>query len=179
MVNSGHRGVQIHVRAWPPGVDSSQQQPLHAEHQGAKNSEHCLLFVNTKNIRLLRIVPFLRRLSTTLAGRSIKLHWTSLYSPLDWFTCSSTEDTLLLLDLMRQKKQEENERKKVRARATFTDVCEPVLKGDRYKRTFFCRKLESGRWLWHRNKRKKQHEGFRFSSSNKMFPYYPIYNSCR
>ena len=63
--NSGHRGVQIHLRAWPPGVDSSQQQPLHAEHQGAKNSEHCLLFVNTKNIRLLRIVPFLRRLSTT------------------------------------------------------------------------------------------------------------------
>ena len=37
-MHSGHGGVQIHLWAWTPGVDPTQQQPLHAEHQGASNS---------------------------------------------------------------------------------------------------------------------------------------------
>ena len=46
-----------------------------------------------------------------------KTPWSTL-SKQPWSTSSSTEDTLLLLDLVRQKKQAENEQKKVRESET-------------------------------------------------------------
>ena len=72
---------------------------------------------------------------------------------------------MLLLDLVRQKKQAENEQKKVRESET-RQMCFFVFVKERSGevRTILYRKLESGRWLCSRSRRRKQPEGFRFLS---------------
>ena len=72
---------------------------------------------------------------------------------------------MLLLDLVRQKKQAENEQKKVReseTRQMFFFVFVKERSGE--VRTILYRKLESGRWLCSRSRRRRQHEEFRFLS---------------
>ena len=35
----GFGGVQVHLRIWPYGLDSHEQQPLHARHQGGDDGD--------------------------------------------------------------------------------------------------------------------------------------------
>ena len=44
------------MRAWPPGVDSTQQQPLHAEHQGASSCAVPLLVVLSLIVSIAHVV---------------------------------------------------------------------------------------------------------------------------
>ena len=78
---------------------------------------------------------------------------------------------MLLLDMMRNKKREENERKKVRPgirdkRLSINPNYETLTKGGKYteelvvRRNSF-RRRESERWRWSRKRRRKLNEGFR------------------
>ena len=71
---------------------------------------------------------------------------------------------MLLLDLVRQKKQAENEQKKVRESETRQTGFQFVEEGRGEVRTILCRRLESGRWLCSRSRRRRQREEFRFLS---------------
>ena len=78
---------------------------------------------------------------------------------------------MLLLDMMRNKKREENERKKVRPgirdkRLSINPNYESLAKEGKHteelvvRRNSF-RRLESERWRWSRKRRRKLNEGFR------------------
>ena len=77
---------------------------------------------------------------------------------------------MLLLDMMRNKKREENERKKVRPgirdkRLSINPSYESLAKEGKYteelvRRNSF-RRLESERWRWSRKRRRRLNEGFR------------------
>ena len=78
---------------------------------------------------------------------------------------------MLLLDMMRNKKREENERKKVRPgirdkRLSINPNYETLAKNGKYtkelvRRNSF-RRRESERWRWSRKRRRKLNEGFRY-----------------
>ena len=77
---------------------------------------------------------------------------------------------MLLLDMMRNKKREENERKKVRPgirdkRLSINPNYETLAKEGKYTeelvRRIFFRRRESERWRWSRKRRRKLNEGFR------------------
>ena len=77
---------------------------------------------------------------------------------------------MLLLDMMRNKKREENERKKVRPgirekRLSINPNYETLAKDGKYteelvRRNSF-RRRESERWRWSRKRRRRLNEGFR------------------
>ena len=77
---------------------------------------------------------------------------------------------MLLLDMMRNKKREENERKKVSPgirdkRFSINPNYETLVKEGKHteelvRRNSF-RRLESERWRWSRKRRRKLNEGFR------------------
>ena len=77
---------------------------------------------------------------------------------------------MLLLDMMRNKKREENERKKVRPgirdkRLSINPNYETLDKGGKHteelvRRNSF-RRRESERWRWSRKRRRRLNEGFR------------------
>ena len=72
---------------------------------------------------------------------------------------------MLLLDMMRNKKREENERKKVRPgirdkRLSINPNYETLVKEELVRRNSF-RRRESERWRWSRKRRRKLNEGFR------------------
>ena len=78
---------------------------------------------------------------------------------------------MLLLDMMRNKKREENERKKVRPgirdkRLSINPNYETLAKEGKYteelvRRNSF-RRRESERWRWSRKRRRRLNEGFRY-----------------
>ena len=77
---------------------------------------------------------------------------------------------MLLLDMMRNKKREENERKKVRPgirdkRLSINPNYETLAKGGKYTEGLVLRnsfrRREFERWRWSRKRRRRLNEGFR------------------
>ena len=152
-----------HIRLWRIGPFLKRQSTTLA------GGSFSFLFIkdssySTLSKTLVFILSLNKLYGTHLSLLSLSKPPRSTLSKPPWSTSSSTEDTLLLLDLVRQKKQAENEQKKVRESETRQTGFQFVEEGRGEVRTILYRKLESGRWLCSRSRRRRQREEFRFLS---------------